>query len=270
MSMRIRSFVGTHDEAWQDDRLYRHDSCEITFIMEGRGRFRTETDEIAVESGQVVLIRSGALHSFHAVTPIRFGVILADGVTGECRDDFEALLRGAPFAALRLSRAHRERYESLFRMWLRELLSPPLRAQAVYETWLRLFFVFLSEHAGAGEAAFSVTRAADYIREHLRQKHSMAELARMSGLSEDGFRKSFLKTYGMTPKQYQQRCKVAESKWMLGSTDRAVQEIGEAVGFETVHAFSAWFKKAVGVSPTEWKASLRINKTDGGDESSFG
>ncbi|HZG75575.1 MAG TPA: AraC family transcriptional regulator, partial [Paenibacillus sp.] len=56
----------------------------------------------------------------------------------------------------------------------------------------------------------------------------------------------------------------------LGSTDRAVQEIGEAVGFETVHAFSAWFKKSVGVSPTEWKASLRINKTDGGEESSFG
>ncbi|TLS54172.1 helix-turn-helix domain-containing protein [Paenibacillus antri] len=266
----MKSFIGTHDERWQDDRMYRHDSLEITFIMEGSGRFRTEAEEMSVEGGQVVCIRPGTLHSFHAVTPIRFGVILTEGAEGVQLAMFEALLAGKPYADIRLSPAHRERYEALFRLWLRVLSAPAKDPEAVYSTWLQLFLVFLSESDGAaGREVLSVARAAESIRQRFRDRLSVGMLASLCGLSEDGFRRQFYRAYGMTPKQFQQQCRVSEAKWMLSSTSHSVQEVGEAVGYATVHAFSAWFKKETGLAPTEWKATLTLNRSGGADRSIF-
>ena len=121
-----------------------------------------------------------------------------------------------------------------------------------------MLLLFISEHSQADHQALSITHIADYIREHLHMGLQIADLAGMASLSEEGFRKRFYKVFGMTPKQFQQQCKLTESKWLLSSTEKDMQAIAESIGFTQLHSFSAWFKKLEGSSPSDWRKNQRL------------
>lgn len=256
--MECKSFIGAHDEHWEDDGLRSHQELEITLIMEGSGRFCAHGREARVESGNVVLIPSEVPHSFHALSPIRFGVLLADRIPSEVKELFDRLIQDGRTRIIALSRLDRDRYERLFREWLRIRSAPlkdPIRNYAV---WVELLLLFLNEHAHSDHQALSISFIGDYIRQHIQDPVHVSALAEMAGLSEDGFRKQFAKIYGMTPKQYQQQCRLAEAKWLLSSSDKDLQSLAESVGFSQLHSFSLWFKKMEGCPPSEWRNRQRL------------
>ncbi|MEC0227601.1 helix-turn-helix domain-containing protein [Paenibacillus alba] len=256
--LQIRSFIGTHDKDWEDPSFFRHDSLEITVILEGRGLFRYQDRQFDVDTGQVVLIPSDFPHSFHAVTAIRFGVLLMDGLPMGTRVWFDKLITGNVPRIISLSRLDREQYELLFRQWLRIYSAPLKEREENYLTWIQVLSLFIYEHSQSEQQALSITYAADYIRQNLQRGIQISDLAQIAGLSEEGFRKQFHKVYGMTPKRYQQKSKLTEAKWLLSSSDKDMQSISELIGFSGLHAFSGWFKKLEGQSPTEWKKLQRM------------
>ncbi|GIP31507.1 AraC family transcriptional regulator [Paenibacillus sp. J2TS4] len=256
--LEVRSFIGTHGKDWEDERLWRHRDLEITVVLEGRGRFCREDDERTVDAGHVILIPSGVPHSFHAITPIRFGVLLIDGLPPEVRNLFDRLIIGGLPRIIALSRLDQDHYERLFREWLRVHFSPLKEPERNYLVWIEMLLLFLNEHSHSDQQALSISHIGDYIRQHLQDSIQIAALASMAGLSEEGFRKRFYKIYGRTPKQYQQMCRLAEAKWLLSSSDKDMQSIANLIGFTQLHSFSLWFKKLEGCPPSEWRARQRL------------
>lgn len=256
--LHIRSFIGTHGKEWSDPHFFRHPSLEITNILEGSGIFRYEDKEISVNAGQTVLIPSDVSHSFQALTPIRFGVILVEGLPADMQKLFDRLIRDNGPTIITFSLFNQEQYEQLFRQWLRVMASPCKEPERNYLAWLTVLLLFISENSQADQQALSITYIADFIREHLHSGLQISNLAEMAGLSEEGLRKRFKKVYGMTPKQFQQQCKLAEAKWLLSSTEKDMQAIAEAIGFTQLHSFSAWFKQLEGCSPSDWRKNQRL------------
>ncbi|MFD0713513.1 helix-turn-helix domain-containing protein [Paenibacillus sp. GCM10027626] len=258
-ALYIRSFIGAHDSKWEDAQYYEHSSLEITLIMEGSGYFRWADKQASVEMGQIVLIPSFLAHSFHACAPIRFGVLLIDGLSGQAAQWFHQLLPGPQQPGIiTLSPLDQEQYELLFRQWLRTASTPLKDPEASRHAWLQVLLLFIYEHSHASRQALSVSHIADYIRQHLQTGLQISELAKLAGLSEEGLRKRFVKVFGMTPKHYQKMCRLAEAKWLLAASDRDMQAIAEAIGFSQLHSFSSWFKEAEGVAPTEWRRQQRL------------
>ncbi|UVI29665.1 helix-turn-helix domain-containing protein [Paenibacillus spongiae] len=254
----VRSFIGAHDKDWEDDSQWSHRDAEITIILEGTCRFRRGDDERLAESGHVILIPPNLPHSFHAVTPVRFGVLLIDSLPPGVRELFDRLIIGGAPRIIALSRLDQDHYERLFREWLRVRSAPLKEPERNYIVWIEMLLLFLNEHCHPDQQARSVAHIGDYIREHLQVPLQISALADMAGLSEDGFRKRFYKVYGMTPKQYQQSCKLAEAKWLLSSSDKSMQAIADLIGFSQLHSFSLWFKKLEGCPPTEWRTRQRL------------
>ncbi|PYI56274.1 helix-turn-helix domain-containing protein [Paenibacillus flagellatus] len=112
--------------------------------------------------------------------------------------------------------------------------------------------------------AVSIASAADYIRERPGAEISIRQLAGMAGLSESTFRRLFHETYGVSPKQFAQRCRLAEAQWLLRASAKPVRYVAEQTGFQSIHAFSAWFQRTVGLTPSEWR------KRQGGGMGGFG
>lgn len=250
---KLKCFIGTRDSDWTDPGYHQHETVEISLLMDGRGIFQWEEKREPLEPGHVVLIPAGLPHWFEGIGYNRYGVMHLQHMPRRLQDMLNELVGENRPTLFLLSPLDKERYIRLFREWLRTM-SAPLKKRAWHNTaWIEVLVLFLLEHSQTDREALSISKAGDWIRENLQHKVQMSELAELAGMTESGFRRLFEQVYHMSPKQYQQQCRMAEAKWQLSSADKGMLDIAESIGFSRQHSFSLWFKQLEGVSPTEWR-----------------
>jgi len=135
----------------------------------------------------------------------------------------------------------------------------PMKRQALL-TLLLAEWIELSLGAGAdaeGHAALyadaRIARIAETVALQSRRLPAVRELAEWVGLSEAQLRKLFRKHTGMSPLQYVHTVKIHQSKQLLLRRADRVSEIAAQLGFEDPNYFARLFKKATGVSPSEFR-----------------
>lgn len=250
----IHSGIGTYNEDWQDIGFHHNTTLEIEIVIEGRGMFEWDDGKAYIEAGHVIMIPPGIPHRFAAVTKVRLGVIHLQGMPAPVASIAGKLIQDTARPRIyALSRLDQDRFEKLFREWILVLSSPLKERARTYEVWAEMLLLYLYEHSQTDLQAMTITKAADYLRENLRQQLKVADLAKLTGLTVAGFRRIFEKIYQLSPKQYQQQCRMREAKWLLSATDKDLNEIAEQIGFRRLHSFSQWFKSAEGISPSQWR-----------------
>ncbi|WP_135556807.1 helix-turn-helix domain-containing protein [Paenibacillus cymbidii] len=240
-------------EANWDLGFHDHDDYEISVVVSGKGRFQCLALDAPIERGDVVMIPPNLPHRYFSLTPIRFCVLQVKHFPAAWRSRFAQAASATEAAVLRIAPPDLEQYVDLFRVWLRMYSRHDADRQHTAAVWGELLLLFVAQHAQPAVPIMTVSIAADTIRRDLAGDVRIAELARLCGLSESSFRRSFHAAYGASPKQYQQRLRLSEAKWLLRSHEGTLQEIGALVGFSSVHAFSAWFQHNEGVPPSEWR-----------------
>ncbi len=91
-----------------------------------------------------------------------------------------------------------------------------------------------------------------YIHDNLNREITLQELADKMCLEKSYFLKKFKARYSCTPIKYTKLVKMEKAKELLTCSDMKITEIADELGFQSVHHFSSWFTKAVGVSPTSY------------------
>ncbi|MFD1951533.1 helix-turn-helix domain-containing protein [Sphingomonas arantia] len=113
-----------------------------------------------------------------------------------------------------------------------------------------------------GLADWQVKRVKDYMREHLDQPISLDDLAGLVRLSRFHFCTAFRTATGRTPHDWLVGQRIARARELLGDRDRPVTDIALSVGYETPSAFSACFRKLVGVTPSEFRRRHALELQD--------
>ena len=112
----------------------------------------------------------------------------------------------------------------------------------------------------------AATREELYRRIHYAREYAAAlfttpitldEIARVAGLSPNHLLRTFKQVFDQTPYQYVIARRVAYAQELLRSTEQPVTDICFAVGFASLGAFSWWFRRRVGVSPTSYRWQSR-------------
>ncbi|WP_318615275.1 AraC family transcriptional regulator [Sporosarcina sp. YIM B06819] len=257
VNIKTSSAFVNHEPGWHIE--HQHSAIEISVVLEGKGLFCAENRLIEIQEGNVILVRKNVSHCFQAITPIRFGVLMIDDLPEGTTPFFEQLITTRQTKIISLSPYELQQYLSLFKNWLRTLSQPFLKEKnLLIKNWLEILLLNLLQNAHIGNKVFSVSQAADFIRNHLEQDIVMNHLAEQTGLSDSTFRRYFKEQYGISPKRFQQQYRMAEAKWLLRSSEKSFQQIGEIVGFSSVHSFSSWFKKYEGLNPSEWRKQQQI------------
>lgn len=73
------------------------------------------------------------------------------------------------------------------------------------------------------------------------------------GITERRLTDIFKDEYGLTPKAYTDRLRLAEAKKILIDTDKKVIDIAYSVGFGSLSAFYKFFKKEEKITPSEYR-----------------
>src|SRR5262249_37082958 len=101
-------------------------------------------------------------------------------------------------------------------------------------------------------------RARDAMDRTFAEPLCVARLARIAGVSEAHFIRTFRATFGETPHRYLQRRRVERAMFLLRATDRSVTDICFDVGFNSLGTFSRTFQAIVGESPSAFRGRGRM------------
>jgi transcriptional regulator GlxA family with amidase domain len=88
---------------------------------------------------------------------------------------------------------------------------------------------------------------------HYDEPAPVAEMARLSGLSERSLVRRFQKATGMTPIHYIQTIRIEEAKQMLEATQDPVEAIAQDLGYEDASFFVRLFKREVKLTPSQYR-----------------
>lgn len=133
------------------------------------------------------------------------------------------------------------------------------------ETAMQVARVYLIDWHQAGQQPFArlsasrqsedaaITRCQLWAAEHYAARHPVAEMARLSGLSERSFVRRFRQATGMAPLQYVHAIRLEEAKQCLEATDAPIEAIAEQVGYEDAGYFARLFRRAVNLTPAQYR-----------------
>ena len=96
-----------------------------------------------------------------------------------------------------------------------------------------------------------------YLNFHYNQKPSIIELAAELNLGVRQTERTVKKLFGQTYGELLSQKRICVAKLLLRSTDRTLDSIAEACGFEDKTYFCRRFTRAVGISPGKYRASRR-------------
>lgn len=123
------------------------------------------------------------------------------------------------------------------RIWLQELLAGLLEQAA--------------EPAGEGSAALAFTKA--YMERHYGEPITIAQLARLAGVSPSHYMDLFKAAYGTSAIDYLTEVRIDRAKRLMERPGGQLRDIARQVGFGDEFYFSRRFKQKVGFSPSVYK-----------------
>jgi len=83
------------------------------------------------------------------------------------------------------------------------------------------------------------------------------QLVRMSGRRRTFFYRKFKAITGLTPNLFVQRLRMQVACYLLGRTDKSVTDIAFESGYASISYFINHFKQYSGLSPRDYRKSLR-------------
>ena len=92
-------------------------------------------------------------------------------------------------------------------------------------------------------------RARDRMDGAPDEQWPVSKLARVSGISEAHFARSFKEAFGIPPHRYLLTRRVERAKALLRDIDRTITEIAFAVGWNSLGTFTRTFRDVMGQTP---------------------
>lgn len=153
--------------------------------------------------------------------------------------------------------------EAIGNAWRQELMEAGAGGRLFAESMGTLLTVHLFRTYGdsvvrldqmkGGLGAPRLRRLVDYIEAHLEDDVSLRDLAAVAGMSVHYFGEAFKATMGIPPHRYLIERRILRSKELLLDRNRTIASIAFEVGFSSHSHFTLNFRKATGMTPTQFR-----------------
>lgn len=94
-----------------------------------------------------------------------------------------------------------------------------------------------------------------YIHDNLNQPLNLSTIAAIVNYNETYVSRIFRQNTGLKLFDYIFQERITKAKQLLTTTNESINAIATITGFDSIHYFSYAFKKAIGISPSEYRRS---------------
>jgi AraC family transcriptional regulator, arabinose operon regulatory protein len=120
--------------------------------------------------------------------------------------------------------------------------------------------IWVSHHSliGNPDATQKVKQSIAFMKKHLDRPANVSSFATMANLSESHYRSLFKQQTGYAPMDYFIRLRIHKACQLLDTTDLAIKEIAQLMGYQDALYFSRAFKAVVELSPAQYRLQHKV------------
>lgn len=271
------TFFGAHEQSVPDDWIVpveKHYAFECIYVLEGKEFIKIYGNEYCLNPGDFFLVPPEFLHQVWAGKHLKYFCFHFDIDDPTLKVQ---LIRGLNYDYPRNSllsqnlKSHFIKLDSLTNQHSFDF-DTKMVIQIELSKILRIFFqaTKTNQNNNATTRSEYARIIADFLKDHLINRvlsytkdgyvpeENIVEVSaaiQHVGISDGyGFR-VFKETYGISPREYLSRLKINEAKKLLSKPQYPINDIGEALGYQSVANFSRQFKRWTDESPTHFRKS---------------
>ena len=234
---------------------------QIIYIAAGEGHFFFDGHEVIVPAGNMVLYQPKQQQKYHYLGKDRTQVWFVHFTGREVRSILNHY--EIPMDGYILHTGISREYEDLFRRMRDELVNCPWG----YEEMLTHLFreLLLTMHRRMTESVPRISgfvqdemdRARNWFEDHYNEDISIEQYAASRSMSTSWFNRSFRSAVGTSPMKYILEVRIRNAQVLLETTDYSISDIASVIGYDNPLYFSRLFRKAKGLSPSQYRKVYR-------------
>ena len=271
-------YIHLSDNLEMNHVSHRHNFIEVSFVVSGTAVHTIENESYPVKKGNVVIVDYNTPHTF-SFDPETDGPFMTYdllftpdffNISGINNSEFYSLASSYLFAPLfkefgpgytlnHLIKTNAKEFHQLFEQIHREYTRREMGSQTLLRAYLIELIIKLFRELHRQRPEFTnnhqklVEQAIRYMQENYKSHINLDDIVSGIFLSKDYFRQIFKKTTGASISSYIQELRIAEACRLLKTTDANSAQIARDSGFNDIKFFYQTFKKAVGMTPAEYR-----------------
>ena len=241
-------------------RRERHDDNLVIYCTAGKGELQVDGETHTVSPGSLMLLPKGIAHEYRASSkdPWHLYWVHCRGNSIDAFMDYLGYRPGRPVLEVDVHPALIASFDSLLGV---RSTGYSLAAFVNAANHLRHLFTQLALAASRRRAAqpgeLDLAMLQDYMRENIDKRLSLDELAGLANLSRFHFANRYRALTGYSPIKHFLHLKMEAACRMLDTSRRSIGSIAEELGYTDALYFSRAFKGVVGLSPRDYRGSVR-------------
>ncbi len=245
-----------YEGKWQSN-LHTHHFTELFFITKGKGEFQVEDKRFSVKGNDVVIINPHIEHTAYSSkdTPLEYAAISIEGMIFE----FDKHFAGQNFALYNCE-GLKDNVSFLLKLLLNEAEAEKNNYEIVCRNLVEILLIYLvrkqnlSMHQSLDTKMSKECGAAKrYIDSNYMENITLDLLADLTHMNKFYLVHSFTRYTGLSPINYLTQRRIQVSMELLSSTDYSIAQIASNVGFSSQSYFSQVFRKALGMTPVQYR-----------------
>lgn len=260
----FRLYDNTDYESYPD---HWHTALEIIMPLENSYIVKVEGTPYTLETGDILIISSGVIHSMQPVEGQRI-IFQPDYHLLNQIHEADSVLNLLSPVRLITPKTDPDIYNQLKELILdikEEYFGNDFLSEAViYEKMLRFFILigrkyynnassFDGPHNKQKEYMEKFMAICNYINEHCAENLTLEDTAKMAGFSKYHFTRLFKQFSGLSFYKYVNKKRIEKAEQLLINPSISVTEAALQSGFTSLSAFIRMFKLMKGCTPTEFR-----------------
>ncbi len=220
-------------------------------ITDGSGEFRFKNKSVTVKKGEIIFVPVGSTYISSwqgnekiSYISVHFSFDFPDPLTQNKKAEIQKITLSD------FEKTH---------MHYRSMLENYEKDKALKFSVLSSFFGVMNEvypkleFNSLKRTDNRIEKACEYIHSHFKEDFSVDFLAEFCNMSPSHFHTVFKQITGCSPVEYKHKISIRQAELLLIENRLSIEEISEALGFNSAIYFREIFKKLTGKTPSEYR-----------------
>ena len=237
----------------------------IHYILEGEGDYFVDEQKTHLEAGQGFIIEPNVLTFYQASQDNPWSYVWV-GFSGPRAPEYLSYL-GFNHNHLIFKSSESRRIKDLVFQMLHSSRHSPKNEFYLHGLFFEFFSCLIDENLPQQKEDLDHNRetinrylreAISYIQQHFAEGIKVSDIADHVAVSRGYLYQIFNETLGMSPKQYLTNFCMTRATELLTLDNQPVEIVAKSCGYPNPVAFSALFRKRMGVSPTQYRTQVSV------------